>query len=74
METKRLEMTFKNASDTTMKLSVDNPKEDLTDAEVKAAMENIVAKNLFDSTGGDLVAVAGARIVSTNIEDLDVVS
>ena len=73
METSRLEMTFINEADTTMKVSIDNPRADITDIEVKAAMDNIVAKNIFDSTGGDLVAVAGARIVSTNVQELNVV-
>lgn len=73
MEASRLEMTFKNEADTTMKISVDNPRADITDLEVKAAMDNIVAKNIFNSTGGNLVAVAGARIVSTNIQELNVV-
>ncbi|GFN21950.1 DUF2922 domain-containing protein [Thermanaeromonas sp. C210] len=39
-------------------------------ADVMASMELVIARNIFTSSGGDLVAVAGARIVTREITEL----
>jgi len=69
---KRLEMVFRDAVGKTMKITVDNADDNLTGETVKNAMETIIAKNVFATEGGDLVAIDGARIVDTNIQELDV--
>jgi hypothetical protein len=66
----RLEMTFVNSAGTSSKISVDNPKEDLTLEEVQTGMASIVAANVFTSSGGDLVSAKSARIVSTEVNQL----
>lgn len=68
---KKLELVFKNASDKSVKITVDNAREDITSNEVKTAMESIVAKNVFTGNGGDLVGIQGARIVDTSIQELE---
>lgn len=68
----KLEMSFKNAMENKSTVSIDNPRSDLTDAEVKTVMQDIIAKNIFNTTGGDLVSINSARIVSTTIDDLTV--
>lgn len=70
MAKKRLEMVFKNQKDKTSKISLDNPREDVTDADIKAAMNNIIATNIFATADGDLVSVASARIVSTDVLEI----
>lgn len=70
MANKRLEMTFKNQKDKTSRMSLDNPREDVTDAEIKAAMETIVAANVFDTADGDLVSIVSAKIVSTEVQEI----
>lgn len=70
METKVLELIFINASGKKVTLSLNDPREDLTEIEVKDVMESIVAKNVFNSTAGDLVAVSGARIVSRQVSNI----
>jgi hypothetical protein len=70
MATTRLEMIFLNQQGKTNKISVDSPKSDLTEAEVQTAMEDIVAKNIFSSTGGDFVGVSSARVVTTDVTEL----
>lgn len=70
MANKRLEMTFKNQKDKTSRMSLDNPREDVTDAEIKAAMETIVAENVFDTADGDLVSIVSAKIVSTEVQEI----
>lgn len=69
---KKLEMVFRDAVGKTMRISVDNADESLTAESVKTAMESIIAKNIFATEAGDLVAIDGARIVDTNIQELDV--
>ncbi|WP_069650377.1 DUF2922 domain-containing protein [Caloranaerobacter ferrireducens] len=71
MANSRLEMVFKNQLDKKTTISIDNPRDDLTEAEVSAAMNEIILKNIFNSSGGDLVAIAGARIVTTDVQELN---
>ncbi len=70
--TKRLLMSFRNADGNRVSLSVDDPRDDITDAEVKAAMQMVLTQNIFDSKGVDLVEIVDATIVETTKTDLDV--
>lgn len=54
--TRTLRMSFRNEAGKTVSISLDNPKEDLTAAAVEAAMDLIIAKNIFTTSGGDLVS------------------
>jgi len=65
---KTLQMLFTNEEGRTVTISVPDPKEGLTGAEVSAAMDTILAANAFLSTGGELVTALGARIVSRGVE------
>ncbi len=56
-------MRFRNASGSAVTIRVPDPKAGLTAAEVEAAMNTIIARNIFASSGGDLVAIDSARIV-----------
>jgi hypothetical protein len=70
MLSRRLEMIFQNAAGRRTTLALPDPRPDLTASEVRAAMELILARNIFTSPGGDLVAIASARIVSRESTDL----
>lgn len=70
MLSSKLEMTFKNQLDTKSTISVENPRPDLTEAEVNTFMSDIITKNIFNSSGGDLIAISGARIVTTDVTEL----
>jgi hypothetical protein len=61
---KTLEMVFRNESGKEVTLSIADPKEDLTLAEVKTVMEDIIAKQIFESQTGDLAQIVEARINS----------
>ncbi len=54
--TKTLRLGFKNAAGKDVNILVANPKEGLTKAEAVASQTLIIARNLFNSTGGDLVS------------------
>ena len=60
--TKTLRLPFVNASGKDVNILVANPKEGLTKAEAVATQMMIIARNLFNSTGGDLVS-AGDPVV-----------
>ncbi|HBM80481.1 MAG TPA: DUF2922 domain-containing protein [Clostridiaceae bacterium] len=72
MPVKTLVLIFQNQQGKNTRISVDNAKEGLTDAEVKSAMQSIVEKNIFETDGGDLVALAGAQIVTRSVQDISV--
>ncbi|MGB9885720.1 MAG: DUF2922 domain-containing protein [Moorellales bacterium] len=62
----RLDLRFRNAAGRISTVRVPNPKTDLTAQQVGAAMDAIIAKNVFQTTGGDLVAKVDARVVETS--------
>lgn len=66
----KLTMSFKNAADRTASYSLDDPRPDVTDVEVQAVMDDMLAKNIFNTSGGDLVSVSGAKITTTTINEL----
>ncbi len=70
METKVLELIFINAGGKKVTLSLNDPREDLTEVEVRGVMDQIIAKNLFNTTAGDIAAVSGARVVSRVVADI----
>ena len=70
---KRLVMTFKTTDDKKVSLTVDNPREDLTEEEVKTAMELIKEKNIFAPGGADLASLVSAKVVETDTTNYDLV-
>jgi hypothetical protein len=69
---KTLVMNFLNEQGKKTAVSINNVKDSLSDAEVAAAMDVIIAKNIFESTGGDLKIKDSASIVDTTTTDLTV--
>jgi hypothetical protein len=67
---KTLRLSFGTETGTTVSFSFDNPKEGLTEGEITAAMDDIIAKNIFLSTGGDLVEKKDAKIIDTVTTDM----
>ena len=60
--TKTLEMTFRDTMGKNVMINIPNPKDGLTLAQVDAIMQDIIAKNIFATTNGDLVDVMEAKI------------
>ncbi|MDI3480939.1 MAG: hypothetical protein PWQ97_594 [Tepidanaerobacteraceae bacterium] len=67
---KSLEMVFQNAAGKNARISVADPKDGLTADEVQAAMDTILAKNIFNTTGGDIVKAVSASIVSREVTEI----
>ena len=70
--TKVLHMTFATAEGGTFKISLGNTRDDLTPAEVKRAMDDIVDSNVFETSKGAVVGKARAYLVTQESEELDV--
>ena len=69
--TKRLLMRFKTTADKVCSIAVDNPREDITEFEIKAAMTLIVASNVFLPNGDELSLLIDAKIVTTNTNEYE---
>ncbi len=70
--TKVLELQFKTEAGKSAKITVNDPAEPIDTVKVKAAMDNLIATNVFGSSSGALVSVEGARVVERNVTDYDV--
>ncbi|MGD6817547.1 DUF2922 domain-containing protein [Metabacillus sp. 113a] len=70
---KTLELQFGNELGRTVTVSVDAPKETLTDEEITAAMDGLLTADIFTSSGGNLTAKKGARVVERNVVELEII-
>ena len=74
METNtNLLMTFKNEDDAKVSLSIQDPRGNITEDEIKEVMELILAKNIFAPNGLDLVSAVDAKVVVTETTPFDLV-
>jgi uncharacterized protein YggL (DUF469 family) len=69
---KRLELLFKNMDDKNVTISLDDPIEPVNPTTVSQVMDEIIAQNVFTSTGGDLVSKHGARVVERNVTEIEI--
>ena len=65
-----LRMVFRNQAGRNVTITLDNPRDNLTAAEVEAAMDLVIARNIFTSSGGDLVSKQDIRIIDSATNDL----
>lgn len=67
METKRkLVISFKTSADKSASISIDNPKIDVTEEEIKSTMGLILSKNIFAVDGKDFVSLVSAKVTETD--------
>jgi hypothetical protein len=72
MATKNLVMSFLNEEGARTSITLPAVRPNVTQAEVSAAMDTIIAKNIFYSNGGDLQTKHAAQITERIVTDLDV--
>ena len=70
---KRLLMTFKTDEDKKVSIGVDDPRENITEAEILAAMNVILDNDVFAPNGESFVALVGAKVVETGTQEFDLV-
>lgn len=66
-------MTFKTIAGNKISLSIVDPRDDLTEQEIKDVMELIITKDIFAPNGAPLVEAVEAKIVKTNTTPYDLV-
>ncbi|ODA40633.1 DUF2922 domain-containing protein [Desulfosporosinus sp. BG] len=67
---KVLRMTFNSALGSAVSITLPEPKADLTAAQIEAVMDQIIAKDIFLTSGGALVSKRDVKIVDTTTDDL----
>jgi hypothetical protein len=67
---KVLRMTFNNASGNAVTITLPEPKASLIAAEIEAVMDQIITKNIFLTSGGELISKRDVKIVDTTTNDL----
>lgn len=65
-----LQMVFRDQIGKSMTISVVDPREDLTQMELETVMNDIIAKNIFDSNGHDLAEIYAARIIDRQVTEI----
>ena len=70
---RNLVMTFLNVEGKKTNITLNNVRPDLTAAEVSGAMDVVIAKNIFESKGGDLVTKDSAKIVDRTTSEIELV-
>lgn len=72
MET-RLVMYFKTARGSRCSVAVIDPREDVTEQEIKDLMDLIITKNIFKINNFSLTEALEAKVVQTDILEYDLV-
>ena len=69
----KLMMTFKTDEDKSISISIDNPRENLNESEIKNIMQLILEKDIFSINGASIVELVEAKIVQTDTHEFDLV-
>lgn len=64
-------MTFKSTGDKTVNLTVDDPRDDISEDEVISAMNLILEKNIFSPDNVDLKEAVKAKVIQTETTEFD---
>jgi hypothetical protein len=72
MPEKTLVMTFLNEMGSRASITLPGIRDDVTELEVIAVMDSIIAKNIFSTSGGDLVTKHSAQITERTVTALEV--
>ena len=68
--TETLQMIFRNFDGRITTISVSDPDPEVTAQNVEEVMDSIVSKNVFHTTGGDIVDKVRAQVVSRSVNVL----
>ena len=70
---KILEMNFTNLVGKPAKVTIENPIEPIDPVAISAAMDTILANDVFTSSRGGFVEKRDARVVERNVTDIELV-
>ena len=66
-----LDLIFRNAAGKKVTLNIEEPKADVTKAEIDAAMQVVVENNIFNTSGGDIVEAVQGRLRTTTLNPVE---
>lgn len=69
---RNLELIFENMEGKAVRISLEAPVEPADPERISEVMDEIMDRNVFQSSGGDLVAKRGARIVERHVEEIEI--
>lgn len=69
---KKLELLFENEEGKTVTYALDEPVDPSDEAAINAAMDEIIAQDVFQTSGGDIVKKKGARIVERTVTEIEI--
>lgn len=67
---KVLQLQFETALGKNVTISVDEPRDNLTETEIQTGMQTIIASNTFHSDGSPLAVVKSAKIVDRKVTEI----
>lgn len=67
---KTLQLQFETENGKLLMVTVDNPKDSLTEAEIEAGMAAIIASNVFHVAGRPVSAVKSVKVVERNVTQI----
>ena len=70
---KKLMMTFKTDEEKNTSISIDDPRENLNESEIKNVMQLILEKDIFSINGASIVDLVEAKIVQTDTQEFNLV-
>ena len=70
---KKLVMVFKNSARKNVSITIDDPKDSLTESDIKTAMDTIVEKNIFRKNNYEFVEAIEAKIVNIQTDEYDLI-
>jgi hypothetical protein len=65
-----LRLTFENAAGSAVSITLPEPKDNLPAADIQAAMDLVISRNVFVTAGGDITGKRDIRIIDTTTNDL----
>ena len=71
--TKKLVMTFLTEEDKKVSLSIEDPRGNVSETEIKTCMDLIIARDVFAPNGEALVKAVEAKVVVTDTTAYDLV-
>lgn len=65
-----LQLIFSNAEGRNATISVNDPDPELTALQAEAVMDSVITRNVFNTSGGDLVGKVRAQVVARTVDVL----
>lgn len=69
----KLDLSFKRADGGNAKISIEDAKPDITEAQANSLMDLIIANNIFTPNGSSLTAKSKIELISTDVVEFNVV-